>query len=89
MRDRQFATISSRGRPTSHDPNTFVEAGVDLNNLLGHGGGCFTTFLAESRSSPEITATLKDFAGGQFNTCPSRRCDDGDPGRFNQAAPVR
>jgi len=65
------ATITSAWSPTSHASNTFVEAGIDLNVLLDvTGGGCFTTFLAETRSSQEITATLKDFAGGQFNTCP-------------------
>src|SRR5262249_98725 len=48
---------------------TFVETGIDLTTLLGSGGGCFTDFLAETRSSAEITATLKDFAGGQFSTC--------------------
>ncbi len=46
-----------------------MEAGIDLTNLLGANGGCFTTFLAETRSSQQITATLKDFAGGSFSTC--------------------
>ena len=65
------ATITSPWSPTSHASNTFVEAGIDLNNLIdATGGGCFTNFLAESRSSQEITATLKDFASGRFNTCP-------------------
>jgi uncharacterized repeat protein (TIGR01451 family)/LPXTG-motif cell wall-anchored protein len=65
------ADITSPWSPTSHASNTFVETGIDLDVLLNAtGGGCFTTFLAETRSSQEITATLKDFAGGQFNTCP-------------------
>ena len=63
--------ITSPWPPTSHESNTFVEAGVDLTALFPTGGSCFTTFLAESRSSQEITATLKDYAGGQFNTCPA------------------
>src|SRR5262249_24511570 len=61
--------ITTPWSPTSHDSNTFVETGIDLTTLLGSGGGCFTDFLAETRSSAEITATLKDFAGGQFSTC--------------------
>jgi uncharacterized repeat protein (TIGR01451 family) len=61
--------ITTPWSPTSHAANTFVEAGIDLTNLLGPTGGCFTNFLAETRSSQQITATLKDFAGGQFNTC--------------------
>jgi uncharacterized repeat protein (TIGR01451 family)/LPXTG-motif cell wall-anchored protein len=63
------ATITTPWAPTSHDTNTFVETGIDLTNVLG-AGGCFTTFLAETRSSDQLTATLKDYAGGQFNTCP-------------------
>ena len=64
------ATVASPWSPTSHESNTFVEAGIDLTTLLGAQGGCFTSFLAETRSSAQLTATLKDFAGGQFNTCP-------------------
>jgi uncharacterized repeat protein (TIGR01451 family) len=63
------ATITTPWAPTSHEANTFVEAGIDLTTLLGANGGCFTTFLAETRSSQEITATLKDYAGGSFSTC--------------------
>ena len=51
--------------------NQFVEAGVDLTALLdGPGGSCFSTFLAETRSSQEKTAQLKDFTGGELSTCP-------------------
>ena len=63
--------ISSPWTPTSHATNTFVEAGVDLTAVLNKtGDSCFSTFLAETRSSQEITAELKDFTGGTFNTCP-------------------
>jgi uncharacterized repeat protein (TIGR01451 family) len=63
------STITTPWSPTSHASNTFVETGIDMTNVLGQAGGCFTTFLAETRSSDQLTATLKDFAGGQFNTC--------------------
>lgn len=64
-------TITSPWAPTSHPTNTFVEAGVDLTAVLNTtGDSCFSTFLAETRSSQEITAELKDFTGGTFNTCP-------------------
>ena len=45
----------------------FFEGGIDLtaNDLEG----CFSSFLAETRSSPEVTAILKDFALGQFESC--------------------
>lgn len=52
------------------DANEFVEAGVDLTALLETtGASCFTTFQAETRSSQEKTAQLKDFTGEKFNTC--------------------
>jgi uncharacterized repeat protein (TIGR01451 family) len=63
------STITTPWSPTSHLSNTFVEAGIDLTALLGPNGGCFTNFLAETRSSNQLTATLKDFASGQFSTC--------------------
>jgi uncharacterized repeat protein (TIGR01451 family) len=62
-------TITTPWSPTSHDSNTFVETGIDLTSLLGDSGGCFTNFLAETRSSNQLTATLKDFASGHFSTC--------------------
>jgi hypothetical protein len=56
------------------DPNELLEIGVDLTSALNFGPSsvpCFSRFLAETRSSQETTATLKDFAGGPFNTCTS------------------
>jgi uncharacterized repeat protein (TIGR01451 family) len=80
-------TITSPWSPTSHDSNTFVEAGIDLTTLLGNSGGCFTTFLAETRSSQQLTATLKDYAAGQFNTCvPPEMTTTATPGG-SQVAP--
>lgn len=43
------------------------EGGVNLTALGLEG--CFSSFLAETRSSPEVTAILKDFALGQFESC--------------------
>src|SRR5437764_3835617 len=63
------STITTPWSPTSHLSNTFVETGIDLTTLLGANGGCFTNFLAETRSSDVLTSTLKDFASGSFNTC--------------------
>jgi hypothetical protein len=45
----------------------FYEGGVDLT-ALGIGG-CFSTFFAETRSSPSVDATLKDFVRGRFAVC--------------------
>jgi len=46
----------------------FFEAGIDLTNL-GLDTGCFSTFLAETRSSQSLTSTLSDYALGAFSFC--------------------
>jgi hypothetical protein len=48
------------GQTTQFPPAAFYEGAIDLT-ALGIVG-CFSQFLAESRSSTSITATLKDFA---------------------------
>ena len=47
----------------------FVEGGIDLTALGLEG--CFSTFVAETRSSPSVDAQLKDFALGEFEACGS------------------
>jgi uncharacterized repeat protein (TIGR01451 family) len=49
-------------------PGTFFEGGIDLTGL-GLDSGCFTSFLAETRSSQSVDATLSDFALGNFSFC--------------------
>jgi hypothetical protein len=62
--------ISSRFTPSTIERNSFFEGCVDLSVL--YTGGlfpCFSTFMLETRSSPEFTAELKDYALGRFNLC--------------------
>jgi hypothetical protein len=47
----------------------FFEAGINLGALGGGSFPCFFTLLTETRSSPELTATLRDFTLGSFATC--------------------
>jgi hypothetical protein len=52
--------------------NQFVEVGLDLSALIppiSDSTACFGQFMAETRSSQELTATLKDYTGGQFKLC--------------------
>jgi hypothetical protein len=49
-------------------PGEFFEGGVDLT-ALGLHDQCFSTALAETRSSTSVTATLKDFTLGSFGEC--------------------
>ncbi|HEX5616596.1 MAG TPA: hypothetical protein VFZ83_15705 [Acidimicrobiia bacterium] len=46
----------------------FFEGGVNLSAFFDDLG-CFNTFIAETRSSQEIGADLKDLALGSFETC--------------------
>jgi fimbrial isopeptide formation D2 family protein/uncharacterized repeat protein (TIGR01451 family) len=60
-----------QGRDTAANrfgPGTFFEGGINLS-ALGLDTGCFTTFLAETRSSQSVDATLSDFAIGEFSFC--------------------
>ncbi len=51
----------------------FFEGGINLTDAFNLAGGapppCFSTWLMETRASDSITASLKDFALGEFNTC--------------------
>jgi hypothetical protein len=47
---------------------SFFEGGVRLQQL-GLPQTCFSSFVCETRSSKQFTATLKDFAVGSFETC--------------------
>jgi hypothetical protein len=51
--------------------NSFFEGGINLDAFPALAGSCFSSFLVETRSSSVVTATLKDFTLGQFNTCVS------------------
>ena len=62
----------------SPDPSTgtgnyphgsFLEGGIIVNELVPGTDGCFSSFLAETRSSTSETAQLKDFALGSLNLC--------------------
>jgi uncharacterized repeat protein (TIGR01451 family) len=56
------------GDPGEFPPGTFFEGGINLTNL-GIDGGCFSTFIAETRASQSVDATLSDFASGTFSFC--------------------
>lgn len=47
----------------------FFEGGINLTQAGLEG--CYSSFMAETRSSPELTAVLKDFALGSFEACAS------------------
>ncbi|HET9346545.1 MAG TPA: hypothetical protein VFO05_12675 [Candidatus Limnocylindrales bacterium] len=68
--------------PKSGDANvfpqgSFFEGGVNLS-ALGLDIGCGAGFLAETRSSQSVDATLKDFALGSFSLCGLEVTKEGD-----------
>jgi hypothetical protein len=50
-------------------PESFFEGGINVSQLLGGEVPCFSSFLAETRSSRSETAQLKDFVLGAFDLC--------------------
>ncbi|QIA63045.1 DUF11 domain-containing protein [Vibrio astriarenae] len=55
---------------------TFYEGGINITQLIG-GEGCFSSFMAETRSSSSFTASLKDYVLEDFNLCSfavAKRC---------------
>jgi hypothetical protein len=61
--------VPKAGTPGIFPPQSFFEGGVNLKKLFPAGVPCFSSFLAETRSSSSITAVLKDFAEGSFDLC--------------------
>ena len=56
------------GTPGIFPYESLFEGGINLTQLLG-STPCFSSFMAESRSSKRFTATLKDFVLGDFPVC--------------------
>jgi hypothetical protein len=58
--------------PDGAPPGSFVEVGVNVSQIArdaGAGTPCIATFLAETRSSSEANAQLKDFVMHDFPVC--------------------
>ena len=66
---RRRGPSRTRTATTDFAKGQFFEGGINLSQLFGGDAPCFGTFLAETRSSQEIEAQLKDFALGSLDTC--------------------
>jgi hypothetical protein len=52
------------------DPTEFFEGAINLTDAFGIGEDtCFARFLANTRSSQSLTATIFDFAEGELDVC--------------------
>ncbi len=58
------------GLNNSYPPATFFEGGIKLTGTVFQNS-CFNSFLADTRSSQETTATLYDYASGELAACGS------------------
>jgi uncharacterized repeat protein (TIGR01451 family) len=65
------------GTPGIFPQGSFFEGGINITRLVPDAG-CFTGFLAETRSSTPFDSRLKDFALGQFNLCSIKVTKTGD-----------
>jgi len=61
--------LSKDGDVNEFPGETFLEGGINLSKLLPESSGCFSSFMAETRSSSSFTATLKDFRLDEFELC--------------------
>jgi hypothetical protein len=62
--------IAKDGTKGSFPVESFFEGGVNITDLLGTASvPCFSSFLAETRSSDSVPAVLKDFVIGKFKVC--------------------
>lgn len=62
-----WAYTPKSGTANTFPEESFFEAGIDITALVGQV--CFSSFMAETRSSHSETAELKDFALGDFDLC--------------------
>src|SRR3990172_8548156 len=59
---------ANEGSPGTFLAGAFFEGGINLTRLVPDAG-CFTGFIAETRTSTPFDARLKDFVTGNFNLC--------------------
>lgn len=62
-----WAYTSKDGFVNQFPYETFFEGGINLSKIVGDT--CFSSFMAETRSSSSFTASLKDFVLDDFKVC--------------------
>ena len=67
--DSPWAYIPKAGPAGSFPYESIFEGGINLSQLFPDSDGCFSSFLAETRSSSSFTASLKDFVLDSFPLC--------------------
>ncbi|HET8782003.1 MAG TPA: hypothetical protein VFM63_06275 [Pyrinomonadaceae bacterium] len=80
-----WAYTPSQGPANIFPTGAFFEGGINLTQL-GITNVCFSSFLAETRSSTSVDATLKDFVTGTFTLVPD--VDAGADANINCTTPT-
>jgi hypothetical protein len=66
-------TYLSKSGTSSFPTATFFEVGINISDVFAASSSgnvpCFSSFMAETRSSSSVSAVLKDFALGSFPVC--------------------
>jgi hypothetical protein len=79
-------TFCPKGTPCgTFDVAEFFEGGVNLASLGVPTSTCFSSFLVETRSSTSVSAVLKDFTLGSFESCGITIAKSCVNGRLNAA----
>ncbi len=63
-----YTPKANEGPPGTFLTGAFFEGGINITRLVPDAG-CFTGFLAETRTSTPFDARLKDFVLGEFDVC--------------------
>src|SRR6266508_2789117 len=63
-----YTPKANEGSPGTFLTGAFFEGGINISRLIPNAG-CFTGFLAETRTSTPFDARLKDFVTGNFDLC--------------------
>lgn len=63
-----YTPKANEGSPGTFLTGAFFEGGINISALVPDAG-CFTGFIAETRTSTPFDARLKDFVWGNFDLC--------------------
>jgi len=72
-----YTPKANEGSPGTFPIAAFFEGGINISRLIPDAG-CFTGFMAETRSSTPFDSRLKDFVLGEFDLCSVEVVKTGD-----------
>ena len=72
-----YTPKANEGSPGTFITASFFEGGINISRLIPEAG-CFTGFMAETRSSTPFDSRLKDFVLGDFELCSMEVTKTGD-----------